>query len=56
MPRLGYSGDRLWFDLSRRLKIAIQRSVGRVQNEMAIPTLAEMPLDLILYGWRQFPL
>jgi hypothetical protein len=48
-PRLGYAGDRLWFALSRRLKIAIQRSVGRVQNEMAIPAVAEMALDLILY-------
>ena len=40
--------------LSRGLKIAIQGSIRRVQDKVAIPALAEMALDLILYGWREF--
>jgi hypothetical protein len=42
--------------LSPRLKIAVQSGIRRVQDNVAISALAEMALNLILYGWREFPL
>lgn len=56
MIALSDAGSRFHIMLPRGLKIAVQRGVRSVENQVAIAAITKVPLDLGLDGRRQFSL
>lgn len=45
-----------WICLASGAKITIEGRIGRIENEVAVPALAEVALDLALHRWRELAL